>query len=77
MQEIVCGAEERCGADFAIMCLINIEEYGHPKATTIEKGVQFASLLQKAGADAIQVRAHSSHHRSDAPGQAVLPGTAG
>jgi len=63
MQKIIRETKSRCGADFAVMCLINVEEYGHPKATTLEEGVQFSRLLQEAGADAIQVRAHSYHHR--------------
>lgn len=63
MQDIIRGTKERCGLDFAVACLINIVEYGHSKATTIEEGVQIARLLEEAGADAIQVRAHSYHHR--------------
>ncbi len=63
MQEIIRRTKERCGADFAVICLINIAEYGHPQATPIDEGVQFARLLYEAGADAIQVRAHSYHHR--------------
>jgi 2,4-dienoyl-CoA reductase (NADPH2) len=63
MQEIIRATRQRCGTDFAVTCLINIEEYGHPKATTMEEGVRFAALYQQAGADAIQVRAHSYHHR--------------
>ena len=62
-QEIIQQTKKVCGTDFAVMCLINIEEYGHPRATTLEEGVRFSKLLQDAGADAIQVRAHSYHHR--------------
>jgi 2,4-dienoyl-CoA reductase (NADPH2) len=63
LQDIIRESKKRCGPDFAVTCLINIEEYGHPKATTLEEGVQFSKLLQEAGVDAIQVRAHSYHHR--------------
>lgn len=63
MCEIVREAKKRCGPDFTITCLINIREYNHPKATTIQEGVQFAKLLQDAGAAAIQCRAHIYGHR--------------
>ena len=63
MCEIVREAKKRCGKDFTVTCLINIAEYNHPKATTIPEGVQFARLLQDAGADAIQCRAHIYGHR--------------
>ena len=63
MCEIVREAKKRCGPDFTVTCLINIREYNHPKATTIPEGVQFAKLLQDAGADAIQCRAHIYGHR--------------
>jgi 2,4-dienoyl-CoA reductase (NADPH2) len=38
-------------------------EYRHPRGTTLEEGVQIAKFLAEAGADAIQCRAHSYHHR--------------
>ena len=63
MCEIVREAKKRCGPDFTVTCLINIREYNHPKATTIAEGVQFAKLLQDAGAAAIQCRAHIYGHR--------------
>ena len=63
MCEIVSKIKKRLGADYPVTVLINIVEYGHPNATQIEEGVQFARFLAEAGADAIQCRAHSYHHR--------------
>jgi 2,4-dienoyl-CoA reductase (NADPH2) len=59
MCDIVRETRKRLGPDFGITVLINIAEYGHEKATTLEEGVSFARFLQDAGADAIQVRAHA------------------
>ena len=61
--DIVREIKKRLGRDFPVTCLINIVEYRHPKGTTLEEGVQIAKLLAEAGADAIQCRAHSYHHR--------------
>lgn len=63
MCEIVRETKKRCGPDFTVTCLINIREYNHPRATTIPEGVGLAKLLQEAGADAIQCRAHIYGHR--------------
>ncbi len=63
MGDIVREIKKRLGQDFPVTCLINIVEYRHEKGTTIEEGVQLARLLAEAGADAIQCRAHSYHHR--------------
>jgi 2,4-dienoyl-CoA reductase (NADPH2) len=63
MCEIVSEAKKRCGPDFTVTCLINIREYNHPRATTTAEGVEFARLLQDAGAAAIQCRAHIYGHR--------------
>jgi 2,4-dienoyl-CoA reductase (NADPH2) len=63
MNRIIGDIKKQLGPDFAVTALINIAEYGHEKATTIEEGVQFARLAQEAGADAIQVRAHGYGHR--------------
>jgi 2,4-dienoyl-CoA reductase (NADPH2) len=63
MCEIVREAKKRCGLDFTVTCLINIREYNHPKATMMAEGVQFAKMLQDAGAAAIQCRAHIYGHR--------------
>jgi 2,4-dienoyl-CoA reductase (NADPH2) len=63
MNRIIIDTKKQLGLDFAVTALINIAEYGHEKATTIEEGVQFARLAAEAGADAIQVRAHGYGHR--------------
>jgi 2,4-dienoyl-CoA reductase (NADPH2) len=63
MCDIIREIKKRLGGDYPVTVLINIVEYGHPRATTIEEGVQFARFLAEAGADAIQCRAHSYHHR--------------
>jgi 2,4-dienoyl-CoA reductase (NADPH2) len=63
MSEIVREIKKRLGQDFPVTCLINIVEYRHSNGTTIEEGVGLARLLAAAGADAIQCRAHSYHHR--------------
>jgi 2,4-dienoyl-CoA reductase (NADPH2) len=63
MVEIVRETKRRLGQDYPVSALINIAEYGNEKATTVEEGVVFAKLLQDAGADAIQVRAHGYGHR--------------
>ncbi len=63
MSDIVREIKKRLGQDFPVTCLINIVEYRHEKGTTLEEGVQLAKLLVEAGADAIQCRAHSYHHR--------------
>jgi len=63
MCEIVREIKKRLGQDFTVTCLLNIVEYGHEKGTTVEEGVQFTKLLQEAGANAIQCRAHNYYHR--------------
>jgi 2,4-dienoyl-CoA reductase (NADPH2) len=63
ISEIVREIKKRLGQDFPVTCLINIVEYRHALGTTVEEGVGLARLLAEAGADAIQCRAHSYHHR--------------
>ncbi len=63
MCEVIKRTKERCGPDFTVTCLINIEEYNHPLATSREEGVGLAKLCAEAGADAIQCRAHIYGHR--------------
>ena len=63
MCDIVRDVKKRLGPDFTVTVLFNVAEYGHEKGTTVEEGVGFARLLQKAGADAIQVRAHAYGNR--------------
>lgn len=63
MAEIIRRTKERTSPDFTVTCLINIREYNHPQATTMEEGVALAKEMEKAGADAIQCRAHIYGHR--------------
>jgi 2,4-dienoyl-CoA reductase (NADPH2) len=63
MCDIVREVKKRLGADYPVTVLMNIVEYGHPKATTIPEGIEMAKMVAEAGADAIQCRAHSYHHR--------------
>ena len=54
MCDIVREIKKRVGKDFPVTCLINIAEYGHEKATTVEEGVQFAKFLQDADLKALR-----------------------
>jgi 2,4-dienoyl-CoA reductase (NADPH2) len=63
MCEIIKETKKRCGPDFTVTALINIVEYNYANATTIPEGVGLAKILQDAGADAIQCRAHIYGHR--------------
>ena len=61
--DVIRECKRRIGKDFVISVLYNVAEYGHPKATPIEEGVQFAKFIQAAGADIINCRAHDYFHR--------------
>jgi len=63
MCDVIREIKRRVSKDFAVTCLINVAEYGHEKATTIEEGREFARYLQAAGADAIHCRVHDYFHR--------------
>jgi 2,4-dienoyl-CoA reductase (NADPH2) len=63
MCDIVRECKKRLGRDYPVGVLMNIVEYGNPRATTIPEGVEMARLVAEAGADYIQCRAHSYHHR--------------
>jgi 2,4-dienoyl-CoA reductase-like NADH-dependent reductase (Old Yellow Enzyme family) len=56
--EIIRETKKRVGTDFAVTVLFNGAEYGVDKGTTIEEARGFARIMQDAGADALQVRAH-------------------
>ena len=56
MAEIIRETKRQTSPNFTVTCLINIREYNHPKATTMEEGVALAKEMEKAGADAIQCR---------------------
>ncbi len=63
MCDVIREGKKRIGGNFAITCLYNVAEHGHPLGTTMAEGVGFAKYLEAAGVDAIQVRAHDYHHR--------------
>jgi len=56
--EIVQTIKKRLGQDFVVTVNFNASEYGIENATTIEEGLGFAEIIQKAGADAILGRSH-------------------
>ena len=56
--EIIKETRRRVGRDFIIGFLINGAEYGIEKGTTIQEAQGFARILEAAGIDSIQVRAH-------------------
>lgn len=57
--DIITAVKERCGAEFPLIALLNAAEYGLGElGLTPEEGVEIAKLAEKAGADAIHVRAY-------------------
>jgi 2,4-dienoyl-CoA reductase (NADPH2) len=58
MVEIVQAIKKRLGQDFPVSVFINGAEYGVAEGTTLEEAQGFARILEKAGADAIQIRAY-------------------
>ena len=58
----ISEAKRRCGPNFAVHCLFNIVEYNHPKAITLEEGVEMAAVVAKV-ADGINCRAERYGHR--------------
>jgi 2,4-dienoyl-CoA reductase (NADPH2) len=63
LRTIVQEAKRRTSPKFAVTVLMNIAEFRHPLATTIEEGAEMAKLVAEAGADGINCRAHSYGHR--------------
>jgi 2,4-dienoyl-CoA reductase (NADPH2) len=59
MCDIVREIKKRLGKDYPVSCIYNVAEYGNPKGTKIEEGVQFAKYLAEAGADVIHCRGWS------------------
>lgn len=55
--ETIRAIKQRLGKGFPVSVLFNGAEYGMEKGTTLEEGQGFARILEKAGADALQVRA--------------------
>ena len=62
LREIVSETKRRCGPKFAVHVLMNIAEYNHPLATTIDEGARMAALVGKV-ADGINCRAERYGHR--------------
>jgi 2,4-dienoyl-CoA reductase (NADPH2) len=56
--EIIQAVKKRMGKDFVTTVNFNAAEYGLPDCTTLEEGVEFAKIFEKAGADAILGRSH-------------------
>ncbi len=62
LRDIISEAKRRCGPDFAVHALINVVEYNHPLATTLEEGAEMARLIAQV-ADGINCRAERYGHR--------------
>jgi 2,4-dienoyl-CoA reductase (NADPH2) len=56
--ETIQAVKKRLGKDFVVTVNFNAVEYGLPDCTTLEEGVEFAKMFEKAGADAILGRSH-------------------
>jgi len=53
--EIVQGIRERLGEDYAIGIRYNVAEWGLKDGITAEEGIAFAKLIEKAGADFLDI----------------------
>ncbi len=62
IRNIIKEAKRRCGPHFAVHALINIVEYNHPLATTMDEGAEMAKLVAEV-ADGINCRAERYGHR--------------
>jgi 2,4-dienoyl-CoA reductase (NADPH2) len=62
IRNIITEAKRRCGPNFAIHVLMNVAEYNHPLATTLEEGAEMAKLIATV-ADGLNVRAERYGHR--------------
>jgi 2,4-dienoyl-CoA reductase (NADPH2) len=56
LRNCIAEAKRRCGKNFAVHCLFNVVEYNHPKATTLQEGVEMAVAVAQV-ADGINCRA--------------------
>jgi 2,4-dienoyl-CoA reductase-like NADH-dependent reductase (Old Yellow Enzyme family)/thioredoxin reductase len=61
IRNIIVEVKKRCPG-LTVVVLMNIAEYGHPRATTIEEGAQMAKLVAEV-ADGINCRAEKYGHR--------------
>ena len=62
LRDIVTETKRRSGPGFAVHVLVNIAEYNHPLATTIDEGAGMAALIGEV-ADGINCRAERYGHR--------------
>ncbi len=62
LRRCVEEAKKRTGPNFAVHVLINVVEYNHPLATTIEEGAEIAKCIADV-ADGINCRAERYGHR--------------
>jgi 2,4-dienoyl-CoA reductase (NADPH2) len=58
MVDIIGGIKKRLSRDYPVSVIINALEFGGEKGITIEESQGLARILEKAGADAIQLRCH-------------------
>lgn len=71
--EIVSAIKTRLGKEFPVSVLLTGIEYGVPNGIVLEDACGFALLLEKAGVDAIQVRAYGyKRYESIHPGPEQL-----
>jgi len=52
--EIIQRVRELCGDDFVIGARMSAREWGDPLGTTLEEGIEFAKMFERAGLDYIQ-----------------------
>jgi len=62
LRNIIIEAKRRCGPSFAVHTLINIVEYNHPLATSIDEGAEMAKVIAQV-ADGINCRGERYGHR--------------
>ena len=62
LRDIIAETKRRCGPGFAVHALINVAEYNHPLATTLDEGAEMAVLIGEV-ADGINCRAERYGHR--------------
>ncbi|MBW1902189.1 MAG: NADH:flavin oxidoreductase, partial [Deltaproteobacteria bacterium] len=58
MVDIIGGIKNRLSRDYPVSVIINALEFGGEKGMTIWESQGLAQILEKAGADAIQLRCH-------------------
>ncbi|MFV0436380.1 MAG: FAD-dependent oxidoreductase [Desulfopila sp.] len=62
LRRCVEEAKKRTGPNFAVHVIMNVVEYNHPQATTLEEGVEMARLVGEV-ADGLNVRGERYGHR--------------